>query len=314
MTRLVRLSSFTGPRAPWALRRKEIIPLPPQRVWKALTVDEELERWWCDSARVEVRVGGPYEFRGRNVYGHGSSAVPGGEEGEAGSRTPGFRITKLAPNEQIEFTWPLLGVETTVTYALTNVMEQTELVVTQTAEEAPGGWSSDADRPNWWWIALPALRTYLESGSPALEIAYGERVGEPAARFVADVTTFPWVIWSKLTRAEELARWWGRDVRIELEPQGAFALDLDDGGPTRVVEVDDGLRFVHDWVWRGGTRSTIEWTIEETDLATRVTLTDRGPWPPDVCGDARRIHWASTLLHLKQMSERGVTPRDYQDR
>lgn len=314
MTRLVQLSSFTGPRAPWSLWRKEIIPLPPQRVWKALTVEEELARWWCESARVDLRVGGAYEFRGRNVYGGGSSPAPGGEEGEAVSPTSGFRIARLVSNELLEFTWPLLGVETTVTYELTSVIEQTELRVTQTAEEAPGNWPSGGDRPNWWWVALPALRTCLESGKPALQIDYTEAAGEPAARFSADVTTFPWVIWSKLTHARELARWWGRDVTMKLEPQGIFELGLVEEGPSAVLGVEEGRRLVHDWTWSDRTRSTVEWTIEETDTATRVTLTDRGPWPSDAHRYARRIHWASTLLYLKQMSERGVTPRDYQDR
>ncbi len=310
MTRLVQLTSFDAPRAPWALWRKEVIPLSPTRVWKALTREEELTSWWCERAHVDLRVGGQYRFEGANVYGCATS----NEAAEADSPSASHEITELIPDERLRFRWPLLGVETVVTYELTNLLELTELRVTQTADEVPGGWPHSADRPNWWWIALPALRTYLENGKVALRMDYTSTEHERTARFVTDVTTFPWVIWSKLTRAEELAKWWGRRVEIELVPDGTFTLGLEDEGPAKLLALEDGRRLVHDWLWSDQSRSKVEWMIEETDSATRITLTDHGPWDPTAHLDERRIYWASTLLHLKQMSERGETPRDYQER
>ncbi len=307
MTRLVQLTSFDTPRAPWALWRKELIPLSPARVWKALTREEELTRWWCRKARVDLRVGGEYRFEGANVYGHDSS------RSVTGSSSAGHEITELVSDQRLQFRWPVLGVETVVTYELTNSLELTELRVVQTAERAPGGWPLGADRPNWWWIALPALRTYLENGEAALELDYAKSRHGPVARYAADVTTFPWVIWSKLTLPGELAKWWGRHVEVELEPGGAFRLGLEDEGPANILELEEGRRLVHDWVWSDLSRSRVEWIIEDTDAATRVTVADHGPWGPGARADERHIQWASTLLHLKQMSERGVTPRDYQD-
>ncbi len=309
MTKLVQLTGFDEPQAPWLLRRKEIIPLPPERVWSALTREEELTRWWCESADVDLRVGGRYRFSGSNVYGD----QPAAAASESTPRSASFEITQLVPHERLQFRWPLLGVETTVTYQLDNLMELTELRLTHTASEAPGGWPFPSDRPNWWWIALPALRSYLENGQAALKIDYRSTEEVPAARFAVDFTTFPWIVWSKLTKAEELAKWWGKNVEIDLAPEGTFKLGLEGEGPSRILDIEEGRRLVHDWTWGDSDESRIEWTIEETDAATRVTFVDQGPWAAGVRRDARRIYWASTLLHLKQMSERGMTPREYQE-
>ncbi len=300
--RPISLSSFDTPDATWAVRRVERIPAPPERVWKALVTPEELRGWWCDEADVECRPGGRYVFAGRHVLGGGAGDLAGGD---------GFRIVDLSEPERLEFTWPLGGVETRVVYELRNLLEITELVVTQTGDAEPA-WETDGETPDWWWVALPALRSFVENGRADLRVDFEAVADAPLVEFSVGVYTFPWIIWSKLTDPAQLDRWIGHGASVEEGVGGRFELGLGDLGPTRISGFEPGRRLAHDWRWQDGVASDVEWTIEETDDATRVTVRDAGPWPGAMRRDFLAVHWAARLLDLKQMSQRGVTPREYQ--
>jgi uncharacterized protein YndB with AHSA1/START domain len=311
MAEFVSLSRFDAPEAPWAVARREIIAAGPERVWRALVEPAELVRWWCDRAAVEARPGGRYAFGGPHVFGTGAGETTA-LAAAAGAGAPGdFEILEIEPEERLEFRWRLFGAETRVAYELVNTIEQTELSVTQTAE-APLDWKSGPDDPNWWWVALPALRSLVEQGRADLRLDYAALGSATGLELSVDVTTFPWVIWDKLTNPKELDRWWARKAGVDLRPGGDFILGRDGEGPRRVLEVAPGERLLLEWEWEGGARGAIEWTIAETETATRLTLRDPGPWDPGLRRDALAIGHASTLLHLKQMSERGITPREYQ--
>src|SRR2546422_9768974 len=111
MSELIQLSDFIGPQAPWALSRKEVLPAEPARVWKALTMAEELTRWWCNAAEVDPREGGRYLFEGPTVFGNsaGASIIPGN-----------FEILEWVAGERLKYSWWVAGVETQVTYELSN--------------------------------------------------------------------------------------------------------------------------------------------------------------------------------------------------
>jgi len=292
----------SAPSAPWALRRKEVLLASPRRVWQALVDPRELVEWWCDRANVEARVGGCYEFHGPHVYGDRDP-----QKGEGRN----FEILDLVPESRLEYRWHLEGVETRVSYEISNVLEVTELVVVQTADRAPR-WDPGPDGPNWWWVALPALRSYVENGHPDLRLDYGELANSLPILLQVGITTFPWIVWDKLTSPPELERWWARRAEVDLRPGGPFRLGLDGWGPSAVLELDQGRRLAHDWKWPDGTCGRVEWNVEETEEDTRVSVCDAGPWDSGLPREFYLTHWASTLLGLKQMSERGITPREYQ--
>lgn len=41
----------------------------PQRVFTALTDANELRRWFCEHAEIELRAGGAFRFWGKHTYG-----------------------------------------------------------------------------------------------------------------------------------------------------------------------------------------------------------------------------------------------------
>ena len=296
--------------AGWRVARRELIPHPPKRVWTALTNPDELTAWFCERADVDLRKRGRLAFFGETVY----SAI-GDEESASGAESlarPGnFEILDLEEPEYLEFRWWLGNTETLVRIELNTHLMQTDLTISQSAQTSPA-WPTDPDVPNWWWVSLPALRSYLDHGTPRLRLNYETLRRAATIRFQIPVSTFPWVIWSKLTLPEELVRWWAQDPEVDLRAGGTFRLQKASGtGPRKILEYTPARKLVHDWHWEGGTVGRIEWDIEETDNDTLLSVTDHGPWDPSAERDRLGLLWASSLLHLEHLSARGITPREH---
>src|SRR3989337_767929 len=66
---------------------------PRARVWGAIIAPPRMARWLCDDARVDLKLGGRYDFWGKSVYGWRE----GGE-----TRHP---IVGFDPGERIAFEW-----------------------------------------------------------------------------------------------------------------------------------------------------------------------------------------------------------------
>src|SRR5438093_1665542 len=283
MAPFVPLSSLARPAAPWALQRKEIIPVSPSRVWQALTDPRELTNWWCDQAEVDLRPGGRYSFEGPTVFAD-EARYPVGEGPRRSQGGKNFEILELMPESRLEFRWWLGDVETRVAYELANYLEQTHLTVIQVADQAPP-WDPGPEMPSWWWVALPTLRSYLENGKADLRLNYGLLRSAPEITFQVDVSTFPWILWHKLTDPKELERWWARKAEIDLRPSGDFRLGLKGCGPRKVLELDEGRRLVLDWAWKENTLGRIEWRVDETDDDTLLSIRDFGHWAPGLLRD-----------------------------
>ena len=140
-------------------------------------------------------------------------------------------------------------------------------------------------------------------------------------RFTTPVSTFPWIIWDRLATPNQLDRWWGSGSTLDASVGAAFGLGFGDNewGPRQVLGCEAPARLKHDWIWPGGARTEVEWTIEETDddtlLSVEVAI-------PDSLGsnDVERalakehagVYWASALLCLQHLSEKGISPREHE--
>lgn len=303
MRAFVPLSRLHRPETPWFVRQRELIDEPPERVWRALTTPTELAGWWCNRADVDLTVGGHVSFSGPSVYG---DAEP--------TATSRCEILDITENERIEFAWELRGVPTRLLIELAPVIEGSEVVVTQTANSLPA-WAPGEGSHNWWSVALPALRSYLERGEAALRPDYSSLRAAVEPTYRVAVTNYPWLIWSKLTEPRELDRWIGTGSRIDLRPGGAYELGPGPG-PRTALEIEPEKLLVTDWHEPELPIARMSWRIEEGELATLVTLTDHGPRPQAESRDQkdRRIfRCLGSILHLKQLAERGMTPREYQE-
>ena len=75
------------------LHKEVVVPVGPDRAWKAWTSATELERWFAHKARMELRRGGPFEI----LF---SEDPPVGKRG-----SEGCVVLSYLPNEMLSFTW-----------------------------------------------------------------------------------------------------------------------------------------------------------------------------------------------------------------
>jgi uncharacterized protein YndB with AHSA1/START domain len=108
----------------------QIIDLPPERVYRALTDARQLEAWFPSKVETDVRVGGRIKFRF-----------------EAAAPTADFHdhnregvFTELVPGRRVAYTWRLPEGETLVTWDLKRHGKGTELRLTH---------SGFGDSPAW---------------------------------------------------------------------------------------------------------------------------------------------------------------------
>ena len=305
MSGFVKVTDVERPRSGWHVRRNEQLLAPPARVWAALTEKTHLQQWCCDQAEVDLRAGGHYRLSGDHAF-HGAPSKD--------APLADYRIDEVEEERALTFQWPMAAAPTEVRYELTPTIEGTQITVRQSAPEAPRRWATTrGEHPDWWWVLLPTLRSYLERGTAALRVNYSALSTAESVRFDVSVTTFAWVVWQKLTAAGELARWWQRGTAID-STEGTFTTAESDTrcGPRRIEVFEPENRFVHDWHWDATTTSRIEWRVEEGDEATRVSVEDHGPWPADCEREEIAIYWASTVLELKRFAERGISAREFQ--
>ncbi len=120
----------------------------PQRVWGAITQQEEIVHWWSDEARVKPEVGSLGEFRFRPPAG-----------------VLQFEVAELDQDEKVSWIsrqGPPQWAGTSVTWQLTPVPNGTKVVFTHEGfaqiDEA-----NERTRGNWEYF-LASLKSYLETG------------------------------------------------------------------------------------------------------------------------------------------------------
>ena len=123
------------------------IEAAPQRVWGALTQQDEIVQWWAYEARVKPEVGSLAEFRFRQ-----------------GAFVMQFEVAELDQDEKVRWISksPPQWAGTSVTWQLTPVHNGTKLVFTQDGfAQVDEGY--ERTRVAWVYF-LASLKSYLETG------------------------------------------------------------------------------------------------------------------------------------------------------
>jgi uncharacterized protein YndB with AHSA1/START domain len=94
------------------------IPATPAAVFRALTDERELMKWFAQGAQVEPRPGGVYRFWGRHT--------PGTPPEDAARQV----ITRFEQDRLLAFDWPINEVDTDVVIQLAPAPEGTTLSLT----------------------------------------------------------------------------------------------------------------------------------------------------------------------------------------
>jgi len=132
---------------------KEIfIKATPERVFKALTEKDELEKWFVQEAIIELKPGGEIH----------TNWVP--DMGEGGI------VKEVKPNELFSFTWEgqFSPTPTTITFILTPKNDGTILKLTHSGIGEGAGWEAytNMDQEGKGWEAhMKDLRSWIETGA-----------------------------------------------------------------------------------------------------------------------------------------------------
>lgn len=256
-------SDRTGERETRSVSHEVEIDAPVERVWRALTEAEELERWFPLEARVIPGEGGSIWMSWRNEY-----------EGES-------KILAWEPNRLLKTTWgDLDGGQPgqVTTYTLESAGGKTALRVVTSGFPTDPSWDDwvEGTRMGWRW-ELGSLKRYLEehAGEPRAVVYLRRRT--PASREEA---------WSRLTGPEGFGGSLLGGEPTEADPPRQWAAVLEDpaGAYARVsmepcmgdADVRDVTLFVAGWGGEAAERLT---GLEPGWEAALERAFPEGRWP-----------------------------------
>lgn len=132
-----------------ALEKELFIKATPERVFRALTEKEDLERWFLVKAEIDLRPGGAIRFEwAPDVF-------------EVG------KILVLEPPHRLSYTWKAHSPNpTTITFELTEENDGTSLHLVHSGIGEGGDWDNYYTSVNGGWsLHLKNLISWLETGT-----------------------------------------------------------------------------------------------------------------------------------------------------
>jgi uncharacterized protein YndB with AHSA1/START domain len=135
---------------------ERIYNAPIEKVWNAITVNEQMKKWYFDIADFKPEVGFEFQFTGE------------GKEGEKYLHL--CKITEVVPNKKITYSWRYDGFEgnSFVTFELSAEGEKTKLTLTHAGLEsfpatANNAFAKENFAEGWNYIAGTSLKQFVEN-------------------------------------------------------------------------------------------------------------------------------------------------------
>jgi uncharacterized protein YndB with AHSA1/START domain len=136
------------------IRKTILINAPPNTVFKALTDEKELTKWFPDQARLESKVGGLVQFK---FF----------EDGKENHRVEG-KVLEVIPNKKISYSWKNTSdpdfPNTTVTWTLEEAGGKTKLTLVHAGFDPKSKWH-ELHSMGWSYFIEDRLVEYC-SGKP----------------------------------------------------------------------------------------------------------------------------------------------------
>lgn len=131
------------------ITKEQFIKETPERVFKALTEKQELERWFVQEAEIELKPGGTIR----------TNWAPG--MGEYG------KVREVKPFQLFSFTWEgaFSPTPTTLTFELTKEKDGTLLTFTHSGIGEGEGWDAYTNISKAWDAHLKDLTSWIETGT-----------------------------------------------------------------------------------------------------------------------------------------------------
>ena len=252
----------------WTHEYQAKVPVPPTRVFRALTDPAELREWLSEHAEVELRAGGRFAMWGRYT------------PGMPAARHDGDLLISVIENERIEFSWQFLGVPSIVALSCGADGEATSLAVRHTLHGDLAISRAREFVDDWWRLVFANLSAWVSGGRGLCRVDFADPA--PEVRLSIDIAASREAVFRALMDPALVNQWIAKSAAIEPHVGGKYDLgwryEVDGqpviGGPTRILEMVEPERLVLDWLdWRGDTSVTgqfIAFTLEVLPAGTRV--------------------------------------------
>ena len=231
----------------------------------------ELRKWFAEDVTIDPKIGGVFTFAGDGAYQPTSTT-----------------LTRYEPGRLLAWNWPLHGVVGEVTLEVSPKEETgARIQVTSRFPELPEMPRARELVDDLWRFHLGNLKALSEGGKrvllpdfgdPALEVRQSIHIAAPrAAVFRALVDPAMLKDWTMFGKPDVDLRVGGTYSYGWVYEAGGRTIH---GGPTRILELEQDIRLVTDWLdWRGDDANDcqrITWLLEDEDDGTRLTLIHDG--------------------------------------
>jgi uncharacterized protein YndB with AHSA1/START domain len=256
------------------IRKTIEIDAPLEAVFKALSDEKELTRWFPSRAILEPRVGGAMEFKFEKDDGTVDHKVVG-------------KVLEIVPGKKLSFSWKNTSdpsfPDTVVTWILERLSDNKTRVILVHAGFEKGRWLDLHD--GGWSYFIGRLAEYSAKGRVESKAIYKE-LGQQITKTVLIQAT-PSSIFRALTNERELQEWFSNQGAT-LEPKVGGIFEFRFLRPDGEKHAFRGsiLEFVPDrklsYSWNNANshssgEETVTWTLEPVDgNNTRVTVLHAG--------------------------------------
>lgn len=233
----------------------------------------ELRKWFAEDVSIDPQVGGVFTFAGDGAYEPTST-----------------KLTRYEPGRLLAWDWPLHGVVGQVTLEVSpkdDDAASARVDVTSSFPELPDMPRARELIDDLWRFHLGNLKALTEGGErvllpdfsdPTLEVRQSIHIAAPrAAVFQALVDPTMLKEWTMFGKPDV-------DLQVGGKYSYGWVYEAGDktihGGPTRILELEQNVRLVTDWLdWRGDDTNNcqrITWLLEDEDGGTKLTLVHDG--------------------------------------
>ncbi len=277
-------------------------PASTENTFQALTDPSVLQKWFAEHVEVEGKEGGTFRFWGKHTIETPTKAQAS------------QKITSYDPPNCFGFTWPLLGIESTVTFALDAGADGTTISGRHSFAEAPTGVRVKELIDDLWRLHGGNFVTYLKGGDGFLLPDYNDP--DPEIRQSILIEAPREAVFAALITPEMMAEWiWAENAVVEPHLGGKYSYGWRyevgghnvAGGPTKILEYIENEKLVTDWPdWRGDSSvpvQTITWLLADEGDYTRVTVIHSGFTRPSDISDYP-FGWDGFISKLKNTVEK----------
>ena len=273
----------------------------PARVFEALSTEKDLRAWFAEHVSISLE-DWQYDF-----WGSFTPETPGQETGK-------HPLVEYTPHEQLRYAWHLRNRDTLVKIRIRPSAIGTRLTLIQ--EYLPLIKKTEYSLSDFWVFSLENLRSWLERGTTASK--YDFSTGQSSqVDLEINIEGTAESVFQALVDPAQLDRYIAKGAVVDREVGGRYDFGWGEGGPIRVLELEENQKISYSWNLPDEPHTTVTWEVTENGSYCNLRVTHAGFEANRPCEDYK-MGWAGYLVWIKGLVETGdswvrpdITAADY---